>query len=310
MRSVARLAQARAQTSSIGYIEVAASARHMSDHAAAANLQAQRGAGRAARRWSVASSPCSSSSAARRGQFGGDPQAAAGLPERLPDVRDARARRARAERRRPLPLSAEKLRGGGQAGRLRRVGRGVGNFYGTRGTRWRRWRGRALGDDLNVEGARQVADNKVGPRARSSTWSADAPRPDASARSARRRSPDREELAAGAELVEILGRCTTVVNDVSPTRTPPCAAAADCRPLRLSSALSCSRAAGAGGARRHARVLAMKLGGAGLSSATLVEEYPSLKPSTFGLPPQVRNLGPLAPLTTLLHLSLARSASA
>ena len=48
-----------------------------------------------------------------------------------------------------------------------------------------------------------------------------------------------EELAAGAELVEILGRCTTVVNDVlADAHAAVRAAAADCRPLRLSSALA------------------------------------------------------------------------
>ena len=52
--------------------------------------------------------------------------------------------------------------------------------------------------------------------------------------------------------------------------------------------------------------LAMKLGGAELSSATLVEEYPSLQTLDLsGCRLKCTNLGPLAPLTTLLHLSLA-----
>ena len=54
--------------------------------------------------------------------------------------------------------------------------------------------------------------------------------------------------------------------------------------------------------------LAMKLGGAELSSATLVEEYPSLQTLDLaGCRLKCTNLGPLAPLTTLLHLSLARN---
>jgi len=221
--------------------------------------------------------------------------------------------------------SAEKLReSAGKPGVFVEWVEAYGNFYGT--SRYAveavARTGRSAILDLNVEGARQVADNKlVGPRA-SFIYvvppSADAleGRMRTSAEMseeaiAQRIAAAREELAAGAELVEILGRCTTVVNDVlADAHAAVRAAAADCRPLRLSSALA-QRSLAQLGQVAHGDTLAylaMKLGGAELASATLVEEYPSLQTVDLsGCRLKCTNLGPLAPLTTLLHLSLARN---
>ena len=133
--------------------------------------------------------------------------------------------------------SAEKLReSAGKPGVFVEWVEAYGNFYGT--SRYAveavARTGRSAILDLNVEGARQVADNKlVGPRA-SFIYvvppSADAleGRMRASAEMseeaiAQRIAAAREELAAGAELVEILGGAPPSSTTSSPTHTPPCA---------------------------------------------------------------------------------------